>query len=240
LSRASRRNVARPETISSSIAYQLNALLYDIAGGDMRLALEHADRIATPASRSVNDGRLDASRALASRDARAYAALRGPRQAALAGALAGGALLLLVFPPARAAAVAAALPLGAWAAWSLSIGAVRELPPLELAPLTVVGSAAIAAALASGAAVLWRGRGHARGAIGALLSGVGATGVAAVAAFFICGVARWQDVFPVGGEAWELILEPIGAALAAVPLAALGLAGAAAATMLFPKRRSHG
>lgn len=240
LSRASRGHLARPETISGSVAYQLTELLYDIAGGDMRLALEHADRISTPASRSVNDGRLNASRALAGRDARAYASVRAPRQAALAGALCACALFLLVFTQTRAAALAAALPLGAWAAWSLSVGAVRELPPLVLAPLTIVGSAAISAALVTGAATLWRSRGHAQGWVGALVTGLAATGVAAAAAFFFCGAMRWYDVFPIGGEGWELIFDPLGAALAALPLAALGLAGAAAATMIFPTRRSDG
>ncbi len=240
LSRASRGHLARPETVSGSLAFQLNELLYDIAGGDMRLALEHADRVATPASRSVNDGRLAASHALSRSDPRAYEKARRPGQAALAGALAACALLLLAFPLTRAAAVAAALPLGAWAAWSASVGTVRELPPLALAPLTIVGSAAIVAALVAGAAALWRSRGHAPGGIGALVTGAAATGIAAVAAFFFCGAMRWYDVFPVGGEGWELIFDPLGAALAALPLAALGFAGAAAATMVFPTRRSDG
>jgi hypothetical protein len=232
LSRASRGHLARPQTISGSVAYPLNELLYDIAAGDMRLALEHADRISTPASRSVNDGRLNASRALANRDARAYASVRAPRQAALAGTLCACALLLLVFPQTRAAALAAALPLGAWAAWSLSVGAVRELPPLVLAPLTIVGAAAIVAALVAGAAAIWRSRGHAPGWIGALVTAAAATGTAAIVAFFVCGAARWWDVFPVGGEGWELIFDPLGAALVAAPLAALGFAGGAAVRMV--------
>jgi hypothetical protein len=194
----------------------------------MRLALQYADRITTRASRSSNDGRLAASTALSARDARAYESLRRPRQAMLAAALAACALLLLAFRQARAAALAAALPLAAWAAWSLGAHGVRELPPLALAPFTIVGSASIAAGVTAAAAALWRSRGHASGWSGAALTGIGTIFVAAVAAFFACGFARWLDVFPVGGEGWELIFDPLGAALAAVPLAALGFAGGAA------------
>jgi hypothetical protein len=228
LSRAARAHPARPDTISPSFAYHLNSLLLDIAAGDMRLALQYADRIATRASRSINDGRLAASDALWRRDGRAYETLRRPPQAMLAGALAVCALLLLAFPATRAAAVAAALPLGAWAIWTLSVGGVRELPPLGLAPLTVVGSASIVAAMTAGAAALWRTRGHAPGWTGALALGAGTIAAAALAAFFVCGAARWYDVFPIMSEGWELIFDPLGAAIAAVPLAALGFAGGAA------------
>jgi hypothetical protein len=228
LSRAARAYPPRPETISPSLAYQMNSLLFDVAGGDMRLALQYADRIATRASRSINDGRLAASDALWRSDARAYETLRRPRQAMLAAALAACALLLLAFPQARAAGVAAALPLAAWALSTLGIGGVRELPPLALAPLTIVGSASIVAAITAAAAMLLRSRGLAPGWTGALLLGAGAIGVAAVAAFFVCGATRWYDVFPIMSEGWELIFDPIGAALAAVPLAALGFAGGAA------------
>lgn len=228
LSRAARAYPAKPDTVSPSLAYQLNSLLFDLAGGDMRLALQYGDRIVTRASRSVNDGSLAASYALQNRDARGYEMLRRPKQAMLAAALAACALLLLAFPQTRAAAVAAALPPAAWALWTLSIGGVRELPPLVLAPLTIVGSASIVAAIVAAAAALWRERGHAQGWAGAILVGGGAMGVAAVTAFFVCGAARWYDVFPITSEGWELIFDPIGAALVAVPLTALGFAGGAA------------
>jgi hypothetical protein len=236
LSRAARAYPAKPETISPSLAYQMNSLLFDVAGGDMRVALQYADRIVTRASRSVNDGRLAASDALWRTDSSAYEKLRRPRQALLAAALAACALLLLAFPQTRGAAVAAALPLAAWAVLTLSIGGVRELPPLTLAPLTIIGSASIVAAIIAAAAAMLRERGHAQGWAGAIVLGAGAIGVAAVAAFFVCGAARWYDVFPIMGEGWELIFDPIGAALAAVPLTALGLAGAAGARWSFGRR----
>jgi hypothetical protein len=229
LSRAARAYPAKPDTVSPSLAYQLNSLLFDLAGGDMRLALQYADRIVTRASRSVNDGSLAASYALQNRDARAYETLRRPKQAMLAAAIAACALLFVMFPLTRSAAVAAALSLAAWAVWTLSTGGVRELPPLALAPLTIIGSASIVAAIIAAAATLLRERGHAQGWTGALVLGAGAIAVAAVAAFFVCGAARWYDVFPITSEGWELIFDPIGAALAAVPLTALGLAGAAGA-----------
>jgi hypothetical protein len=101
-----------------------------------------------------------------------------------------------------------------------------------LAPLTIAGSAALAAGIASAAAVLARQRGVASGWLGALLIGGGTIVVGAVAAFFLCGAARWFDLFPVGGEGWELIFDPLGAALVAVPLTALGLGAAALARRL--------
>lgn len=228
LSRAARAYPAKPDTVSPSLAYQLNSLLFDLAGGDMRLALQYGDRIVTRASRSVNDGSLAASYALQNRDARGYEMLRRPKQAMLAAGIAACALLFVMFPLTRRAAVAAALPPAAWAVWSLAIGGVRELPPLALAPLTIAGSASIVAAVVAAAAVLWRERGHAQGWAGAILVGGGAMGVAVAAAFFVCGAARWYDVFPITSEGWELIFDPIGAALVAVPLTALGFAGGAA------------
>jgi hypothetical protein len=228
LSRAVRGHGAKPDTIAPSVADRLNALLFEVAGGDMRLALEYADRIATPASRSNNDGRLTASAALSRSDARAYEDARRPKQAMLAATLAACALVLLAFPLTRGAAVAAALPLAAWAVWSLYVGGVRELPPLALAPLTVTGSASIVASVTAALALTWRSRGHAQGWTGSLVLGAGAIGVAAAAAFFVCGAARWYDVFPIMSEGWELIFDPLGAALAAAPLTALGFAGGAA------------
>ena len=227
LSRAARAYPDRPDAISHSVAYQLNALLFDLAAGDMRLALDYADRIVTPGARSVNDGRFAASNALWRSDARAYEAQRRPRQALLAAAIAACALLLLIFPATRIAALAAALPIAAWAAWSLTTGGVRELPPLALAPFTIAGSASLVAGFTAGATVLWRERRQGTGWAGAMLLGGGAIGAAAVTAFFVCGAARWYDVFPIMLEGWELIFDPIGAAVVAASLTVLGLAAAA-------------
>lgn len=209
----------RPGAISHSAAHPLNELLLEMAGSDMPLALSHADRIVTRGARSANDGRLAASQALARADGRAYAAARRLPQALLAGTLALGALLLGLLARSRGAAVAAALPLAAWAAWSLWTAAVRELPPLALAPFTVLGSASLTAALVAGIGA-WRG---------GWLVGAAAIGAAGVAGFFFCGALRWFDVFPVGSEGWESIFEPVGAAVAAALLAAAGLIAAAAA-----------
>lgn len=213
-------------SISGSAAHQLNSLFYEIAGADMRLALQYADRIETPRARSPNTGSMAAAAALRLRAPEDYRAARAPRQVALGAAFAACALLLLAFRRTRPAAAAAAAPFVAWAAWSLFATSARELPPLVLAPLTVGGSASLAAAAAAFAATL--SRGGEQGWIGAALKGGAALGAAAAAAFFICGAARWYDVFPVLGEGWELIFEPIAAALVAPLLAAAGLAAAAA------------
>lgn len=208
--------LSRP--LSHTASYPLNELLFEIAGRDMALALDYADRIATRGGRSVNDGRLAASHALARQDSHAYAAARRVPQALLAGSLLLVALLAAIARAARAAAIAAAVPLAAWLAWTLTTNAVRELPPLALALFTVAGSASLAAALASATAAWRRG----------FLAGLGAVPAAAVGGFLLCGALRWYDVFPVGGEGWELILEPVGAAavaaflaVVAVPVAAL-------------------
>jgi hypothetical protein len=50
-----------------------------------------------------------------------------------------------------------------------------------------------------------------------------------MAAFFVCGAARWFAVYPVGGEGWELIFEPLAATIVAVMLCALAYGAAALA-----------
>jgi hypothetical protein len=229
LSHPARALPDRPNAISHAVAARLNGLLLAIAGGDMRLALDHADRIATSGGRTPNDGRLAASQALWRADARAYEAMRRPRQTRLAAAIALLAAALAVFPALRVAAVAAAVPPAAWAIWTLAASGVRELPPLGLAPLTVVGSASLAAAFVAALATAWRERSGRHAWPAGLLFGTGATIVAGMAAFFVCGAARWFAVYPVGGEGWELIFEPLAATIVAVMLCALAYGAAALA-----------
>lgn len=227
LSHPARAFPDRPNAISQSVAGRLNGLLFELAGRDMRLALEYADRIASPGARTPNDGRFAASRTLWRDDPRAYEAHRRPRQALLAGALALGMALIAFFAVGTSGAIAAAVPPVAWALWVLTAGGVRELPPLPLAPLTVGGSASLTAGLVAAIAELSRKRNAHRGWLGALLTGVVATGAAGATAFVACGTARWYDVYPVGGEGWELIFDPLGAAIVAVALSALAVAAAA-------------
>lgn len=236
LSRPARAFPDRPNAISQSVAGRLNELLYEIAGRDMRLALAYADRITTPGARTRNDGRFAASHALWRDDPRAYEAQRRPRQALLAAALALAAVILAFFPSVGAAGIAAAVPPAAWALWTLRAGGVRELPPLALAPLTVVGSASLAAGLVAAIAELWRRRSGRPGWPAALLVGALAIGVAGAVAFLACGAARWYDVYPIGGEGWELIFDPLGAAIIAVVLTAVALSAAAIVGRWMPAR----
>lgn len=216
--------------LSSLLAWQTQELLLALAGGDMRLALAYADRIRTPFARSASSGRLAASQALARQDPAAYAGARRLRQAGVAAAL--GALALVAgaaLTRRRAPALAAAIPLFAWGAATFFLSGARELPPLELAPLTAGGSAAIAAALVGMLAALAREHGAGRRRAVAVLLGAGALGAAAIGAFALCAAARWTGAFPIGGEGWDGIFEPVGAALAAPVLLLLGLAAAAIA-----------
>lgn len=47
-----------------------------------------------------------------------------------------------------------------------------------------------------------------------------------ILAFFLCGWSRWYSFFPIGGDGWELIFDPIGSSLLsaamAFPLSLLG------------------
>ena len=229
LSHTPRALADRPGAISSSVAQRVNDLLFEVAGRDMRLSLTHADRIVTPGGRTRHDGRFAASAALWRADARAYAAVRRPRQALLAAGIALVAAALASLRTVGSAGVAAAVPLALWALWTLRADSVRELPPLPLAPLTVAGSASLAAALVCGAVELWRNH-RARPASGlTYVVRAGVIGLAGALGFVLCAAPRWLDVYPVGTEGWELVFEPLGAALVAAVLAPVSLIVAAIA-----------
>jgi hypothetical protein len=227
LSHPPRAVADRPGAISSSVAHRVNGLLFEVAGRDMRRALEHADRIATPGGRTRNDGRFAASAALWRADPGAYAAERRPRQALLAAAIALVAAALASVRTLGSAGIAAAVPVALWALWTLRVDDVRELPPLALSPLTVVGSASLAAALVCAAVELWRRR-RARPASGVTFAvRAGAIGLAGALGFAFCAAPRWLDLYPVGAEGWELVFEPLAAGLVAACLAPVSLIVAA-------------
>lgn len=102
--------------------------LWTVAGRDMRLALTYGDRV-TPLA-----ARVRVSASLARQDARAYGAVRGPRQAGMALAIAAAAVLLLARRPAWRRPVAAIAISGvAWGIVSYHGTGVWTLPPLPLA-----------------------------------------------------------------------------------------------------------
>jgi hypothetical protein len=237
LSHSPRAIPDRPRAISSAVAQRVNDLLLEIAGRDMHLALAYADRIETPSARTRNDGRFAASAALWRRDARAYVAERRPRQAILAAGIALAAAVLASFRSVGTAGIAAAVPAAVWALWTLRTDSVRELPPLALAPLTVVGSASLAAALVCAAVELWRNRRARPASAASLVIRAGSIGVAAAVGFALCGAARWLDVYPVGGEGWELVFEPLGAGLVSAVLAVASLTVAAVSGRWLPAAR---
>jgi peptidoglycan/LPS O-acetylase OafA/YrhL len=201
--------------------------LWEIADRDMVNALRHVDRIATPGARYVMQGRYGASYDLWSRDRAAYLDYRRPRQAAAGALLAAACGVLLAWKRTRRAGAALVTAALAWSAWSLLATQPRELPPppLQFATVTAIALLSAGAAVAA-VAFLTQGRAPG-GPAKALGQGSAAVGIAAVLAFFACGATRWYGVFPVGGEGWELIFDPVGSAL---------VAGAAATALSFLDR----
>lgn len=222
----SKRSTAFPgkgKEVSYTTAQLVRDALWEISGRDMAVALIHADRIAMAGARYFS-GRYSASYDLWNRNRPAYLDYRRPRQAVAA------ALAALLFVPLfirrrfrRAGALIVIAVLG-WGAWSLTATDVRELPPPPLQFLTVSAIAFFSAGITAAAIAL-----HAQSRLpGGMLKAAGRAGftvtAAAVLAFFACGYTRWNDIFPVGGEGWGLIFDPIGSAIVAALIAmVLGL-----------------
>ncbi|MGH6692111.1 MAG: hypothetical protein ACREF4_15695, partial [Gammaproteobacteria bacterium] len=208
----------------STVSLVLDAL-WEIADRDMSVALKSADRIATPRARYVSQGRYGASLTLHGKDPAAYVDHRRPRQAAAGALLAAAFGLLLVWPRTRRAGASLVVAALAWSAFSLLTTQLRELPPPPLQFLTLSAIAFLSAGASIAAVALMTQRTEPGGVASAIGRGSAALGIAAVTAFFACGYTRWYDIFPIGGEGWELIFDPIGAAIiaamAAVVLATL-------------------
>jgi hypothetical protein len=222
LSRPSGVTAAGAE-ISASTVTLLHDALWEIAGHDMPTALQFADRIAAPDARYVTQGRFGASWALWRKDPDSYEAYRRPRLAGTAALLAAACAVLLAWRRTRRAGFVLVLAALTWAAWTLAAVGPRELPPPPFAFMTVYAIALAAAGLCIAALALFEkpaarippGKAFTRGLLG--------IGLAAVLAFFVCGYTRWNGIFPIGGEGWELIFDPLGSAIIAA-VAAAGLA----------------
>lgn len=223
LSKHSAAFPGKGKEVSYTTAQLVRDALWEISGRDMGVALAHADRIAMTGARYFS-GRYSASYDLWNRDRPAYLDYRRPRQAVAA------ALAALLFVPLfirrrfrRAGALIVIAALG-WGASSLTATDVRELPPPPLQFLTVSAIAFFSAGITAAVIAL-----HAQSRPpGGMLKAAGRAGftvtAAAVLAFFACGYTRWNDIFPVGGEGWGLIFDPIGSAIVAALIAmVLGL-----------------
>lgn len=210
--------------ISSSTVLLVRDALWELADRNMATALRHADRISTPGARYVMQGRYGASHDLWYKDRAAYLDYRRPRQAAAGALLAAAFGLLLIWKRTRRASASLVTVAVAWSVWTLFATQLRELPPPPLQLFTISAIAFLSAGASVAAFALISQSSAPGGAMKAVGQGSAATGVAAVLAFFACGYTRWYDVFPIGGEGWELIFDPIGSTIiAAMAAAALAL-----------------
>jgi len=210
--------------ISSSTVLLVQEALWELADRDMAIALRYADRISTPGARSIMQGRYWASYDLWHKDKAAYLDYRRPRQAAAGALLAAVLAALLAWKRTRRAGALLVTVALTWSLWSLSATQLRELPPPPLQFLTISAIAFLCAGVSVAAMAHLSKSSAPDNLMQAVGRGSTAIGAAAILAFFACGYTRWYDLFPIGGEGWDLIFDPIGSAIiAAVAAAALVL-----------------
>lgn len=200
-----------PNTLSYATAQLARDALWELSGRNMSLALRFADRIVPVSGRYTSIGRFGESYDLAWKDRSSYVGFRRPRQLLAAGLAALLVLPLFVVKRWRKLAVALLVSLCMWAAWSLFQTDVRELPPPPLSFLTTSCLAFLAAGLVAGFLAVLQMR--------LWLKVVMSPVAAAVCALIVCGYTRSSGLFPIGSEGWELILEPLGSAVLAMPAA---------------------
>lgn len=201
--------------ISYLTAQMLRDALWEITGRNMVLALSYADRIVPISYRYTGSGRYGAALDLQRRNASAYDQYRRPRQVRAALRLALPIAILMFFRPFRRSAALLIIGILAWGVWSVHTGGVRELPPPPLHFFTVsfiaFAAAAVIAALLAVAPqfITWWPRLSGRGQTAATIFG------AVVLAFIACAWTRSREIFPIGGEGWELFFDPLGSAVLA-------------------------
>jgi len=200
-----------PNSLSYSTAQLVREAFWEISGRNMVVALAFADRIVPIHGRYTSIGRFGESYDLASKDGAAYASLRRPRQLLAAGLAALLISPLLVLKRLRKLAAAMLASLCTWGAWSAFQTGVRELPPAPLFFLTVSCLAFLSAGLVAGAFALLPVREWVKVAAAPVIAGV--------CAYLICGFTRSTSLFPIESGGWELIFDPLGSALLAVPVA---------------------
>lgn len=205
--------------ISYTTAQMTRDALWEISGRKMEVALKYADRI-TPAYPSPRiSARFVASDDLYRKDPDGYLSYRRPRQFFASLLLALPLALLLIPKMTRRAAILLIISILAWGVWSLFIKGPRELPSPPLHYLTLGFFAFLATGTVAALSAFWRRWWMSRGPLREMGSSALSVGGAAVLAFFLCGWSRWYGFFPIGGEGWELIFDPIGSAAAAAVVA---------------------
>ncbi|MCI0410549.1 MAG: hypothetical protein L0191_18650, partial [Acidobacteria bacterium] len=207
--------------ISDGTAQMTRETLWEVSGRQITVALLYADRIVPVYSR-YSTGRYAASSDLYRKDPAGYLAYRRPRQLLTAVLIALPFTVLLLYRRTRPSAVLLVTAALGWGVWSLFVKGVRELPPPPLHFLTIACIAFLAAGSVS-ALLLFLSRVGTR--FSWLSDGLGRGGLAVVAAgglaFVVCAWSRWNHLFPIGGEGWELIFDPLGSAILAVGAATL-------------------
>ena len=209
--------LSQGEAISASTRDMAEQALWNLSGRSMDRATAYADRV-TP-----NAARFRASAALARADPGAYDATRRPQQAVIAMAIAlAFGLLIVRRSPLRRPALLLTMSAAGWALWTFQASGVRDLPPPPLPLLSVAALALFSAGAATGAAALIprRARTVSSTIIRVVLTLITAAWVAGV----ICFATRSARLFPSGLEGWELIFDPLGAAILAAGAAAILMA----------------
>jgi hypothetical protein len=209
--------LSQGEAISASTRDTTEQALWELSGRSMDMATTYADRV-TP-----NTARFRASAALARADTPAYDATRRRRQVviALAIAIAFGLFVVRRSPLQRPALLLTLSAIG-WALWTFRASGVRDLPPPPLQLLSVAALAFLSAGMATSIATLIprRAPNVAAKIIRFVLVSIAAAGVAGV----ICFATRSARLFPGDREGWELIFDPLGAAILAAAAAAVLMA----------------
>lgn len=209
--------LSQGEAISASTRDTAEEALWNLSGRSMDRAIAYADRV-TP-----NAARFRASAALARADARAYDATRRRPQAALALAIAlAFGLLLLRRSPQRRPALLLTMSAAGWGLWTFQASGVRDLPPPPLQLLSVAALAFFSAGTAAGAAALIprRTQNVSSTIIRFVVAVITAAGMAGVIGF----ATRSARLFPSDLDGWELIFDPLGAAILAAGAAGILMA----------------
>jgi hypothetical protein len=206
--------LSQGNAISGSTRDAAERAMWDLSGRTMRLAVTYADRV-TP-----NAARFHASSALVRADAAAYTSVRRKQQAGIALALTLAMGLLAAWrAPWRRPMLLLALASAGWAFWTLQAEGVRDLPPPPLQIFSAAAIAFLAAGATTAAAALLAQRSSGTVATGARV--VLTVVTAALVAGAFCAATRIAGFVPSDIEGWELIFEPIGAAILAFAAAAI-------------------